>query len=117
MAHAPYVFMFALLNRARAATLAAQVTARMEREEERLVVMMTERGIPVDTARLWMNGDDHWLTPTEAFGTGILTVEPPKAPQASGEEPDETNDVGTGNSADTTADEPNTGQALSLIHI
>ena len=109
MAHAPYIFAFALLNRARAQQLALDVAARLGREEERINLMLTERGISDETARLWMNGSDHWLTPGEARASGLLTVDPPKAPandnEGDGGEPANDNDP-----QNNTAEGPESGQ-------
>ena len=113
MAHAPYVFSLAVLNRAKAASLAQDVGIRLAREEDRLILMMTERGVGQASARRWMDGRDHWLSPSEAYEAGVLTVEPAEAPAEGG---DDGGEPAGDDPPQNTAEGPDSGQVYQLTY-
>ena len=79
MAHAPYVALYAAVNRARLDGLRTEIHRALEVSESRMAATYRAAGINDDTIEAWHDGSDHWLTPDEAHASGLLTAAPDAA--------------------------------------
>ena len=89
MAHAPYVLAFAAMGRRSVAKFARQIETMLAAEEDRIEGMLVLGGISQRQAQEWHDGDDHWMTATEAHEAGLLTVPAVEPTETEEQEPQE----------------------------
>ena len=76
MAHAPYVALYAAINRARLPGLQSELHRALEVSEGRMAATYKAAGISDETIAAWHDGSDHWFSPEEAHTAGLLTSAP-----------------------------------------
>lgn len=100
MAHAPYLSGSLAFNRASSQRLFADMDKWLSTTEAAMRDIYALAGIPGETLDGWMDGRDHWMTPSEANEAGLANDTPEDDDDAGQEDKPQPNDTG---SEETTA--------------
>ena len=73
MVHAPWVFVYAMPNRVEMRDLARRVENMLRSAENTMRPTYRRAGVSATRVREYLNGDDHFLAPSEALEDGLIT--------------------------------------------